>query len=64
MRSRQAVSDMIRVIHLRRLFAFATLVVICFIGLGAQLYRIQVVKHGKYTDVVEGNTVRSYVKPQ
>ena len=54
---------MIRVIHLRRLFAFATLVVICFIGLGAQLYRIQVVKHGKYTDVVEGNTVRSYVKP-
>ena len=54
---------MIRVTHLRHLFAFAALVVICFIGLGAQLYRIQVIKHGKYTDVVEGNTQRSYVKP-
>lgn len=54
---------MIRPNHLRRLFAFAALVVIAFIGLGVQLYRIQVVKHEKYTDVVEGNTQRSYIKP-
>ena len=54
---------MIRAIHLRHLAAFAAVVVICFLGLGAQLYRIQVVNHGKYTDVVDGNTQRSYVKP-
>ncbi len=53
---------MIRPAHLRRLFAFAILAALCFVGLGARLYVVQVVRHDKYRDIVGDNTQRVFLK--
>lgn len=53
---------MIKASHLRRLSAFAILMALCFVGLGVQLYRIQILDHDRYNDIVDDNTRRIYVK--
>ena len=53
---------MIRPTHLRRLFVFAILAGLAFIGLGARLYVVQVVRHDRYKDIVGDNTQRVFLK--
>ena len=53
---------MIRAIHLRRLFAFAVLIGLAYIGLGVRLYVLQVVRHDRYRDIVGDNTQRVFHK--
>ena len=53
---------MIRTIHLRRLFAFAVLIGVAYIGLGVRLYVLQVVRHDRYRDIVGDNTQRVFLK--
>jgi cell division protein FtsI/penicillin-binding protein 2 len=53
---------MIRPTHLRRLFFFAILAGLGFVGLGFRLYVLQVVRHDKYRDIVGDNTQRVFVK--
>ncbi len=53
---------MIRPDHLRRLFVFAIVAGLAFVGLGMRLYVLQVVRHDKYRDIVEDNTQRVFLK--
>lgn len=53
---------MIRPTHLRRLFVFAILAGLAFVGLGARLYVVQVVRHDRYKDIVGDNTQRVFLK--
>jgi cell division protein FtsI/penicillin-binding protein 2 len=53
---------MIRPTHLRRLFIFAILAGLAFVGLGARLYIVQVVRHDRYKDIVDDNTQRVFLK--
>jgi cell division protein FtsI (penicillin-binding protein 3) len=48
--------------HLRRLFVFAILAAVAFIGLATRLYVLQVVRHDKYKDIVDDNTQRVFLK--
>jgi len=48
--------------HLRRLFLFAILVGLGYLGLGLRLYVLQVVRHDKYRDIVWDNTQRVFLK--
>jgi cell division protein FtsI/penicillin-binding protein 2 len=52
----------IRPTHLRRLFVFAVLAGMAFAVLGARLYVVQVVRHGKYREIVGDNTQRVFLK--
>jgi cell division protein FtsI/penicillin-binding protein 2 len=52
----------IRPTHLRRLFVFAILAGLAFVGLGARLYIVQVVRHDRYKDIVGDNTQRVFLK--
>ena len=53
---------MIRPTHLRRLFGFAILAGLAFVGLGVRLYVVQVVRHDRYKDIVGDNTQRVILK--
>lgn len=53
---------MIRPDHLRRLFVFAILTGVAFVGLGTRLYFLQVVRHDKYKEIVDDNTQRVFLK--
>jgi cell division protein FtsI/penicillin-binding protein 2 len=53
---------MIRPEHLRRLFLCAVLLGLVIVALGARLFTLQVVQHGKYKEIVADNTQRLYLK--
>ncbi len=47
---------MIRSTHLQRLFLFAILAGLAFVGLSVRLYVLQVLRHERYKDIVGDNT--------
>ncbi len=54
---------MIRPTHLQRLFLFAILAGLAFVGLSVRLYVLQVLRHERYKDIVGDNTQRIFLKP-
>ena len=54
--------DSVRPVQRRRLLTFATGVGLALVALGAWLYGLQVLMHGTFKDVVEGNTHRVFLK--
>ena len=54
--------DSVRPTHRRRLLAFAAGTGFALVALGAWLYVLQVLMHGTFKDVVDGNTHRVFLK--
>ncbi len=54
--------DSVRPVHRRRLLTFTAGAGLALVALGAWLYGLQVLMHGTFRDVVEGNTHRVFLK--
>ena len=61
-RARGRITDGVRPTHLRRLLGFAVGTACALVLLGAWLYVLQVVLHGRFREVVEDQTQRIFLK--